>query len=161
MIEKELLVDGFARNLRVIKMQSEGLTHADSLLQLPFRGNCLNWVLGHLAGSRDSVLDVLGEEPLLTEEEKSRYGYGSAPVTQDGEDIVPMERLLDVLEKGQEKIAAGLARLKPDDYRREVGQGERKTTLDHRLFFLYFHDAYHTGQTEILRQLAGTDDGII
>jgi len=29
------------------------------------------------------------------------------------------------------------------------------------LFFLYFHDSYHVGQTEILRQATGTDDKII
>ena len=29
------------------------------------------------------------------------------------------------------------------------------------LFFLYFHDSYHTGQAEPLRQLAGKDDKII
>lgn len=30
-----------------------------------------------------------------------------------------------------------------------------------RLHFDYFHDTYHTGQTEILRQVAGTDDQVI
>jgi uncharacterized damage-inducible protein DinB len=29
------------------------------------------------------------------------------------------------------------------------------------LLFFYFHDTYHSGQTEILRQAAGKDDKII
>ena len=29
------------------------------------------------------------------------------------------------------------------------------------LFFLYFHDCYHTGQTELLRQAAGMNDKVI
>jgi hypothetical protein len=35
------------------------------------------------------------------------------------------------------------------------------TTRGARLFFYYFHETYHVGQTELLRQLAGRDDKII
>ena len=52
MITTEDLITALGRNLDVIKAQTKGLSHADSLLQLPFRGNCLNWVLGHIAGTR-------------------------------------------------------------------------------------------------------------
>lgn len=30
-----------------------------------------------------------------------------------------------------------------------------------RLFGFYFHDTYHTGQTDLLRQVAGTNDKVI
>jgi hypothetical protein len=29
------------------------------------------------------------------------------------------------------------------------------------VFFLYFHETYHVGQTELLRQLAGKNDQVI
>jgi hypothetical protein len=45
MITAKDLIGASERNLGIIKAQTEGLSHADSLLQLPFRGNCLNWVL--------------------------------------------------------------------------------------------------------------------
>jgi len=30
-----------------------------------------------------------------------------------------------------------------------------------RIFFLYFHETYHVGQTELFRQLAGKDEKLI
>jgi hypothetical protein len=40
------------------------------------------------------------------------------------------------------------------DFRGEI-------TLGNRLFFIYYHETYHVGQTELLRQLAGKNDKII
>ena len=34
-------------------------------------------------------------------------------------------------------------------------------SLGARLHFQYFHDTYHTGQTELLRQVTGVGDKII
>ena len=48
MIDAVRLADSFALNTRLIHMQIAGLTHADSVLQPPFRSNNLNWVVGHL-----------------------------------------------------------------------------------------------------------------
>ena len=55
----------------------------------------------------------------------------------------------------------GLADLDIEDYSRDVKVGNQKSTLGERLFFLYFHETYHVGQTEFLRQLAGKDDKVI
>jgi uncharacterized damage-inducible protein DinB len=46
-------------------------------------------------------------------------------------------------------------------FAREIGSGERKTTVGQRAFFLYFHETYHVGQTELFRQLAGKNDKVI
>jgi hypothetical protein len=60
----EKLIQLYQRTQWIIDRQTEGLTHADNLLQLPFRANCMNWVLGHLTVYRDKVLELLGESPL-------------------------------------------------------------------------------------------------
>jgi hypothetical protein len=39
MIDPAYLATAYDRNVRIIKMQTEGLTHEDSLIQLPFRPN--------------------------------------------------------------------------------------------------------------------------
>jgi hypothetical protein len=72
MITIDQLAEGFALNFRLMKMQCEGLSHADSLVQTPYNINCMNWVLGHIAVSRDRVLRLVGEEHLLTEIEPNR-----------------------------------------------------------------------------------------
>jgi len=42
MITKEQLAEGYALNLRLIQMQTEGMSHAESLTQTPYNINCLN-----------------------------------------------------------------------------------------------------------------------
>jgi hypothetical protein len=69
--------------------------------------------------------------------------------------------MLTLFKQGQGNITAGLARMTPDTLAKEIQIGERKTTVARRLFGLYFHDTYHTGQTDLLRQVAGKNDKII
>jgi uncharacterized damage-inducible protein DinB len=161
MINAEQLAKAFDLNLNIIRMQTKGLTHEDSLIQPPSRGNCLNWVLGHIAVNRNQLLLALDEEPILTETEVSRYESGSEPVARKDEGILSLVMLLAALERAQEGIVTGLKRVTADKLNAEEKTGDRTTTLGQRLFGLYFHETYHTGQTELLRQLAGTDDKVV
>ena len=160
MINSQDLSNAFARNVNIIKMQTEGLTHEDSLRQLPFHGNCLNWVLGHIAANRDGVLETLGEPPLM-DAYGVRYKRGSDPVTQADEGTLTLEELLNWLDHSQERIATSLSKMDEAALAREYTSGDRKTTVGQRAFFLYFHETYHVGQTELFRQLAGKDDKVI
>ena len=114
MITMTDLTSEFGRNVDIIKAQTQGLTHADTLLQLPFRGNCMNWVLGHMADSRNNLLQFLQHKPILNEAELKRYGNGSEPVCGDGDDIAAkveevMIRVMDgrVLQLGAGEVSAG------------------------------------------------------
>jgi uncharacterized damage-inducible protein DinB len=142
-------------------MQSAGLSHADSLIQTPYNINCLNWVLGHLAVNRDRVLSTIGEESLLSEGEFDRYKTESDPIKEDGEDVIKLERLLEILTEGQDKINQGFSKLTETQLSSLIQVGERQIQLGERLHGFYFHDTYHTGQTDMLRQIAGTNDKII
>ena len=155
------LARSFNRNLSVIRMQVDGLTHPDSLLQLPFRGNCLNWTLGHLVVNRDDVLELLGEQRLFTQDETQRYDYESEPVLGDGPEIVAMEAMLVMLRDAQEMFDDLMPGMPAEAFKREIQSGDRMVTIAKRMSFLCWHETYHTGQTEILRQLAGTDDKVI
>ena len=154
MIAPELLAELFAINYRVIRRQVDGLTHEDSLLQLPFRGNCLNWVLGHIVATRNRALALLGEPPIWSEAEAARYATGSEPITSNA-DALPLEKILRDLDCSQERLTAALRRATDLN----IPQGE--DTVGEQLAFLHFHEAYHTGQTEMLRQLAGKNDKVI
>ncbi len=161
MISTQELLEAYGRNLNIIQQQTRGLSHEQCLLQPPFRGNCMNWVLGHIAETRNSLLKTLGEEPMMTPTECARYGHGSEPVCADGEGAITLERLLALLQHSQERLAVALPRLTAEDLQKMVKDHRGQVTLSNRLFFLYFHETYHTGQTELLRQLAGTNDKII
>ena len=160
MISSQDLSEAFARNVNIIKRQADGLTDEDCLRQLPSNSNCMNWVLGHIAVSRDDVLRTLGEPPEM-QANGARYKRGSDPVTAADEDILPLEELLNWLDRTQERIATALTKMSAAALARELPSDERKLTIGQRAFFLYFHETYHVGQTELFRQLAGKNDKII
>ena len=73
----------------------------------------------------------------------------------------PLERLVGAIEASQEAIDASLGNLSNDEFAAETAEDGRMVSLASKLLFDYFHDTYHTGQTEILRQVAGTNDTVI
>ena len=161
MLEPKELLQFFARNWDIIQAQTKGLSNDQCLLQPPFRGNCMNWCLGHIADTRNTLLLALGQRPIMTKDEAARYSHGSEPVCADGPDIIPLEPLLSMLQRSQDRLAEALPALTTADLAKKITDHRGETTLANRIFFLYFHETYHVGQTELLRQLAGTDDKII
>lgn len=156
----ESLIHSMSLNLRVIRMQTDGLSHEDSVLQLPFRGNCLNWVLGHILVGRSRALKLLGESPLMDVPKLSRYESGSEPITT-AEQALPLSELLSSLDESQDRLSAALRRISADALAEMVQAAGRESPLGQVLVGLQWHETYHTGQLELLRQLAGTDDAIV
>ena len=161
MITPQQLADAYGRNVGIIKAQSVGLSNADGLLQPSCRGNCLNWVVGHILEARNTILQLFGAEPAFDPAAAARYARNSEPILSDGPGVVPLDELLRTLERSQEYLGTRMATLTDADVAREAQFGSRTQPLGNILFFLYFHECYHTGQAEPLRQLAGTDDRII
>lgn len=144
----------------IIHLQTGGLTHADSLLQLPFRGNCLNWVLGHIIVGRNTVLKLLSTPPIWSEEQAARYETGSEPITRD-EQVLPLNELLRDLDGTQQQITDTLERITPEELAAIVPFRGSERPVGQAVAGQHWHETYHTGQLELLRQLAGTDDALI
>lgn len=156
----EALSQSFAVNQRIIHLQADGLGHTDSLIQPPFRGNCFNWVLGHMIVGRNSALKALGAEPVWDESQETIYQTGSEPVV-DGTRARALEQLLADLDESQARLASALAQATPESLAEPIpfrgGQRPRGAALSG----LHWHETYHLGQLELLRQLAGKNDAII
>ena len=162
MIPIQTLLDFYERNVEIIKMQTEGLSHEDSLIQLPFRANCLNWVVGHLVTNRCNILELLDAEDIRPEIDLDHYERESDPVLANEEGVLPLVDLIKHLEETQKRLEKALEKETPESLQRKAPYRTRpEQTLAYWLLFLYFHDTYHVGQTELLRQAAGTDDKII
>ncbi|MEZ4713295.1 MAG: DinB family protein [Caldilineaceae bacterium] len=157
-MQKEELTQIFQRNVYVVKRQTEGLNHADSVKQPPFRGNCLNWVLGHVLESRNHILAHLAGQPILDEEQAKLYCSGSQPVTPDSPSVT-LGTLLALMEESQNRIEGGFNAATEEDLGRIINE-ERQTTTAGMITFLAWHESYHIGQLEYLRQLAGKNDAI-
>ncbi len=154
------LMDLMQFNNETIHMQLKDISHDQSLLQLPFRGNCLNWVIGHILEVRQEWLDMLGLPGIMTEAERKSYGYGSEEITC-ADQAIDLDSLVKRLDESQVTLAAKLESLSQAELDREVEIWRGKVPLAQALSFFQWHDAYHTGQLEQLRQLAGKDDKVI
>jgi hypothetical protein len=155
------LAEGFDRNQRIILAQTDKMTHAESLAQSPYRINCMNWVLGHIADGRDNLLELLGRHRVMDEADASRYRRESEPITEDGSDVLPLEELLHLLHEAQQELSAALSEMTPEDLAVEKEWMGHTAPLAYWAHFFYFHDTYHTGQTDLLRQVAGKNDKVI
>jgi hypothetical protein len=156
------LSDFFERNLEIVKMQTENISHQESLIQLPFRSNCLNWVVGHVLTNRCNILRQLGSEDVLPGVDLFHYERESEPIQGEVDGVLPLEELISHLEETQGQLTNALAGETEQSLQRSAPYRDRgEKSLAYWLFFLYFHDCYHVGQTEILRQAAGKDDKII
>ena len=161
MITNQQLIDGFSLNTRLIQLQTDGLSHADSLVQTPYKINCMNWVLGHIAVNRDNVLRLIGRQVLLSEEQRLRYKTESEAIVEDGPDVLQLEKLIEILSTGQLRLEEAIKELSEMDLLEQIQVGDGMMLLGTRLYGFYFHDTYHTGQTELLRQIAGADDKVV
>lgn len=159
MIDRNALTQIINRNQWLIARHAQGLTHEDTLLQLPFETNCMNWIHGHVAWYRDEILELLGDGKLLTEEESEPYRRDSDPF-RDGQDAVDLERLLGILEDSHGSIVSAITKI-PEQQLQMIHNEERESTILDRIVFLFWHETYHIGQLEIFRHLAGKHEKII
>ena len=146
---------------RVVGANLAGLTHEDSLVQPRPGGNCLNWVLGHLLTVYNGVLPLLSQEPVMDKGALQHYVRGAPPI-RDGAEALDFQQLLSAWNQAIERIDAGLARLSPDvlDRPAESPTGNPNETVRSLLTTVMFHQAYHAGQTAVLRRIAGKEGAI-
>lgn len=147
-------------NNNVIHMQLKDITHAESLLQLPFRGNCMNWVIGHILGIRHECLTYMGLPGVLTEAEVNTYQYGSEPITS-AEQASDLDSMVKRLDETLLTLVNHLEKITKEELFIEVQHWLGARPLAEALSYAQWHEAYHTGQLEQLRQLAGKNDKVI
>jgi len=150
-VEPKDLTRLFEINAYVVKENTKELTHEDSLILPHPGGNCLNWVMGHIVASRNLILNLVGKQPIWSEEETKPYTRGSEPLAK-GDDARQFDSILADFAKSQEQIMGALSNLTSDELAKAA---DEKETVGEKLSFLHFHETYHLGQIGLLRRLAG------
>lgn len=150
MNQRQELIDSFGTTSWLVSRFAEGVSHEDSIATPPFRANSFNWVLGHILVSRDRVMALLGYDVVLQPHEKDLYETGSN--TLNPEEAVRLETLLQAMQESQERIAQCLTAV-TDEELGEMYNEERGQTVQDRIAGLHWHETYHVGQLEILRQV--------
>jgi len=147
---------------QVLRMNTEGITQAESLIQPKAAGNCMNWVVGHLLAVYHEVLPLVGQEPVLPEAQLRRYVRGSAPI-KDMSGALDINVMLTAWDETCKRIDAGLATLttaQMDAPAPTSPMNNPKETIGSLLGVICWHQAYHVGQTGILRRVVGKEGAI-
>jgi uncharacterized damage-inducible protein DinB len=147
---------------KVVQANLEGVTQEESLIQPSPGGNCLNWVVGHLACVYNKMLPMMGQEQVMAAEALKRYDRGAPPI-RDAAEALELRDLLAAFEKASERVDAGLAGIAPEALDRKVAEspgGNPTETVRSLLSTVFFHQAYHAGQTGILRRITGKEGAI-
>jgi uncharacterized damage-inducible protein DinB len=146
----------------VVRVNTAGLTHEESLMQPQPGGNCMNFVIGHMVNVYDKVLPMVGQEPVMGGA-VARYERGSRAL-RDPSEALQLSELLAAFDTQTERFQAGLATLTPEALERPMpgpdSKGELTETVRSLLGTILFHQAYHAGQTGLLRRIAGKPGAI-
>ncbi len=148
--QQKKLIDSFESTRWLVSKFVEGLSHEDSVVAPPFRSNSFNWVLGHILVSRDNVIALLNQNEVLKSEERELYDTGSDILNPSH--AVHLDKLVQLLEESQNQIAQGL-NAATDQELAALFNEERGQTVEDRISGLHWHETYHLGQLEILRQV--------
>lgn len=146
----------------VVRRNVEGLTQEESLIQPNPGGNCLNWVVGHLVAIYDQALPLLGQKPVREDGSLKRYDRGTPPLENPAE-ALELSELMSIWKEATDRVQAGLATLSPEDLDRPAPHSPSNNpdeTVRSLLSTIFFHQAYHAGQTGILRRIAGKEGAI-
>lgn len=135
---------------RATKLNLEGITHEESVREIPGGANCANWVLGHIIAARGTVLRTLGSEPMWDAETARPYS-GQEDAEFKAENALPLERLLADFDASQERVLAALSAATPE----LLATPFKDRTVADRVAFFHFHEGYHAGQIGLIRRLLG------
>ncbi len=144
----------------VLKANLAGVDQETSLVAPERGGNNLNWVLGHILATRNGIFKLFGIEPFWSDEQSAPYGRGSEPVTADR--AMPLEELLAEFDRSQANLMALVSGLTPERLAEPLAEPNPilGDTLGTAMTAYCFHEAYHVGQTGILRRVVGLPGAI-
>jgi len=144
----ELIKNQVVSNYQVISLNTEGITHEESMIFPNGEANCMNWILGHLIYIRNPFLNILGEESVWDSEKFSCYNRGEIPLDRKDE-LVSFEDLKSYLKQSQDRLEAKLGAL--DSFKPEMVNDISTLSL---------HEIYHSGQLGYLRRILGKPGAI-
>jgi uncharacterized damage-inducible protein DinB len=150
------LIDSAAR------VNLEGVTHEDSLVQPRPAGNCLNWVLGHLLTVHSRAIELMGGKPVIGEDSFKQYNRGSNPL-EDSLEARDFGELKGLWQEAVKRLHEQLGTLTEERLAQGVPFSPRNDpneTVRSLLGIIMFHQSYHVGQLGVLRRIAGKDGAI-
>ena len=144
------VIEDYSFHNRIIHHFIDGITHKESILQLPFEHNCMNWILGHIATNRSHILETLGADHAWQAEVRVLYHQDTQPIKPESHSI-QFEILVGYLDESLNLLQAALENVSEEwleenhtNYRGEKSRHFHVTSF-------HWHESFHLGQLEILK----------
>lgn len=150
------LIRWFQATHWVVQTESKDMTHADSLIQPEFNANSFNWVLGHMLNGRNNIHTALNLPPALPPEQTAVYDRETDGLV-DNDTAVPFQTLLAAYDDSQAQVLAALETVPPETW---DARRDERNTVGEWVTFLLWHETFHAGQLNVLRQLSQNDKTI-
>lgn len=147
---------------KIFQVNTDGVTHQESVYQPTESGNCLNWIAGHLVTAYNSVLPSLEEDVVWDEVRAETYKRGSDQLVVP-EDAIEFAEVVEAFATAHDRVMRGLGNLAPDRLSEPAPYSPGNNpdeTLGTLLHLIAFHQAYHVGQLGLGRRLVGKAGGI-
>ena len=140
----------------VVRKNVGDVTHEESLRAFPASGNGVNWVLGHLVAIRSQLIGAIGGQPVWSAQECEPYDRHAPPLehASQAKPLAEIWRGFDLTQQRLLEAAARLTAAQLSEPLHDVAESPAKTRSE-ILAVLGFHDAYHAGQTGVIRRLLG------
>lgn len=144
------VIDDYEFHTMLIHRFVDNITHQESILQLPFEHNCMNWILGHIVTNRSHVLETVGAAHVWQDEVRALYHTETPPIKPESKSV-QFETLVKYLDESVGLLKAALENIS-DEYFEETHSNYRgeKTRYAHVTGF-HWHESFHIGQLEILK----------
>lgn len=138
----------------------EGITHEESLLQLPFETNSMNWVLGHIVTNRSHALEAAQVEHAWWEEVRALYHTGT-PNIKPGDKAIHLETLLAYLDESAGLLQSKLETVSDVWMKENFTNYRGEKPREVHLTSFHWHEGFHIGQLEIFKDfvIAGRKSG--
>lgn len=146
--EIELVKNQVFSTMKIVELNTEGITHEESMVFPNNEANCMNWILGHLIYIRNPLLNILGEASVWDSEKFSCYNRGEIALNRKDE-FINFEELKSYFQQSQEKLEAKLNALE-----------HFNTENVNDISTLCLHEIYHAGQLGYLRRVLGKPGAI-
>ena len=144
------LLEKYQFHNRIMHHFIDRVSHEESVLQLPFEHNCMNWILGHIVTNRSHVLETVGAGHGWQDEVRALYHQDTQPVSEETPSI-KFEKLITYLDESVVLLEAALEDVgdtwldeKFTNYRGEKNRYEHIDSF-------HWHESFHLGQLEILK----------
>ncbi|HET7434803.1 MAG TPA: DinB family protein [Thermoanaerobaculia bacterium] len=156
----ETLTTQFTMTRFIATANLAGITHEESIVRAAGGGNSINWVLGHVIATRCDVIPALHQPAPWSDAETRLYRRGMALAAEP--EYLPLDELRRAFEESQTSLLAGIATTSEEQFAANApfNPGGQPETLGSLLMKIAIHEAYHLGQTGILRRMLGKPGAI-